>query len=64
MGEKERGIKQLKNSKQLIACSQTTDDVDKNSEDHNSIKKRKGLILFDDMIVSIWKLIIIDRYGS
>ena len=64
MGEKERGIKRLKNSKELIACSQTTDDVDKNSEEHNSIKKRKGLIFFDDMIVSIWKLIIIDRYGS
>lgn len=41
MGEKERGIKQLKNSKELIACSQTTDDVDENSEDHNSIKKNK-----------------------
>ena len=54
----------MKNWKELIACSQTTDDVDENSENHNSIKERKGLIFFDDMIVSIWKLIIKDRYGN
>ena len=49
-GKEKRRIKQLKNSKTFIDCSQTIDDSYENSEDRNLIKKRKVLIVFDDMI--------------
>ena len=46
-------IKNLKNSKVFIDYSQTMDDVYENLEDFNPTKKRKVLIVFDDMIVVV-----------
>ena len=43
----------LKNSKAFINYSQTTDDVYENLEDYNPKKKRKVLIVFDDMIADM-----------
>ena len=43
-------IKNLRNPKAFIDYSQTTDDVDENLEDYNPTKKRRVLIIFDDMI--------------
>ena len=44
------GTKKLKNPKAFTDYSQTTDDVYENLEDYNPTKKRKVLIVFDDMI--------------
>ena len=52
-GSEKLGIKTLKNQKALIDYSQTIDDVYENSEDQNSTKKRRVLIVFDDMIAGI-----------
>ena len=46
------GIKKLKNPKALINYSQTIDDVYENLEDYNSTRKRRVLIVCDDMIKS------------
>ena len=43
-------IKNLRNPKAFIDYSQTTDEVDENLEDYNPTKKRRVLIIFDDMI--------------
>ena len=43
-------IENLRNPKVFIDYSQTTDDVDENLEDYNPTKKRRVLIVFDDMI--------------
>ena len=43
-------IENLRNPKAFIDYSQTTDDVDENLEDYNPTKKRRVLIVFDDMI--------------
>ena len=45
------GIKELKISEAFIGYLQTTDDVYEDFEDYNRIKKRRVLIVFDDMIV-------------
>ena len=45
-----------KNLQAFIDYSQTIDDVYEQSEDYNLKKKRKALIVFDDM-TQIWKLI-------
>ena len=45
------GIKYLNNPNAFIECSNTMDDVYKNINDYNPIRKRKKIILFDDMIV-------------
>ena len=42
-----------KNPKAFIDCSQTIDDVYKDSEDYNPTKKREVLIVFDDMIADM-----------
>ena len=47
------GIKRLNNPNAFIECSNTTDDVYDNINDYNSNRKRKILIVFDDMIVDI-----------
>ena len=39
-----------RNPKAFIDYSQKTDDVDENLEDYNPTKKRRVLIIFDDMI--------------
>ena len=47
------GIKHLNNTNAFIECSNTIDDVYENINDYNAIRKRKKLIVFDDMIANI-----------
>ena len=47
------GIKHLNNPNTFIECSNTLDDVYENINDYNRIRKRKKLIVFDDMIADI-----------
>ena len=44
------GIKNLNNPNAFIEYSNTMDDVDNNIEDYSAKRKRKVLIVFDDMI--------------
>ena len=44
------GIKYLNDSKAYIECSNTMNDVFENNDKYNSNRKRKILIVFDDMI--------------
>ena len=46
-------IKRIKNPKAFTLYSQTIDDFYENIEDVNPTKKRKVLVLFDDMIADI-----------
>ena len=50
---KNTGIKHLNDSYALIECSSTMDDVYENIDDYNPSRKRKKLIVFDDMIADI-----------
>ena len=43
------GTEKLKNPKALIYYSQTTDGVYENLENYNPVKKRRVLIVFDDV---------------
>ena len=43
----------IKKSKALIDYSQTADDIYENCEDYNPTKKRRLLIVFDDMIADM-----------
>ena len=52
-GKEKVGIKNLKNPKAFISSSQTIGYVYKNLEDYNPKKKRRVLIVFDDMIADI-----------
>ena len=47
------GIKHLNDSKVFIECSNTMNDVYENIDNYNPNKKRKILIVFDDMIADI-----------
>ena len=47
------GIKHVSNPNEFIKCSNTMDDVYKNIHDYNPNRKRKILIVFDDMIADI-----------
>ena len=47
------GIKHVNNPNAFIECSNTMDDVYENIHDYNSSRKRKILIVFDDMIADI-----------
>ena len=47
---KDVGIKHVYNSNAFIECSSTMDDVYENIHDYNPSRKRKILIVFDDMI--------------
>ena len=47
------GIKHLKDSNALIQCSNTMDDVYENIKDYNPRRKKKVLIVFDDVIAYI-----------
>ena len=47
------GIKHLNNLNAFVECSNTMDDVYENTDDYNPNKKRKNLIVFDDMIADI-----------
>ena len=48
--EKKQELIKLKNQKAFIDYSQTIDDVYQNVKDYNPMKKRKALIVFDDVI--------------
>ena len=50
---KNAGIKYLNDPNEVIECSGMMDDVYGNIDDYNSSKKRKILIVFDDMIADI-----------
>ena len=47
------GIKHLNDSKAFIECSNTMDDIYENINDYNPNRKRKILIVFDDVIADI-----------
>ena len=47
------GIKHLNNPNAFIECSNTMDDVYENIDDYNPSRKRKILVVFDDMIADI-----------
>ena len=47
------GIKHLNNPNAFIEYSNTMDDVYENINDYNPLRKRKKLIVFDDMIADI-----------
>ena len=47
------GIKHLNDPNAFTECSNTMDDVYENIHDYNSSRKRKILIVFDDMIADI-----------
>ena len=47
------GIKHLNDSKPFIECSNTMDDIYKNIKNYNPNRRRKILIVFDDMIADI-----------
>ena len=49
------GIKHLNDPNAFIECSNMMDDVDENIHDCNSSRKRKILIVFDDMIADIMR---------
>ena len=46
-------IKHLNDSNAFIECSNTMDDIYKNIYEYNPNRKRKILIVFDDMIADI-----------
>ena len=50
---KKVGIKHEKNSKGFIDCCQSIGDVYENLEDYNSKKKRKVVIVFEDMVANM-----------
>ena len=50
---KDAGIKHLNNPNAFIECSNTMDDVYENIDDYNPKRKRKILVVFDDMIADI-----------
>ena len=49
------GIKHVNDSNAFIEYSNTMDDVYKNIDDYNPSRKRKILIIFDDMIADIMR---------
>ena len=50
---KNTGVKYLNDRNAFIECSNTMDDVCENIDDYNPIRKRKVLIVFDEMIADI-----------
>ena len=52
-GREKEGIKTLKNPKAFIDYSQVIDDVHENLKNYNPTKKRRVLIVFDDMIADM-----------
>ena len=47
------GIKNLNDPSAFVEYSNTMDDVYRNTDDHNPKRKRKFLIVFDDMVADI-----------
>ena len=52
---KNTGLKHVNDLKAFIECSNTMDDVYENINDYNPTRKRKILIVFDDMIADIMR---------
>ena len=52
---KDAVIEYLNDSNAFIECSNTMDDVYENFDDYNPNRKRKILIVFDEMIADIMK---------
>ena len=50
------GTNHLNDPNAFIECSNTMDDVHENIDDYNPNRKRKFLIVFDEMIVDIMKI--------
>ena len=50
---KDAGIKHLNDQKAIIDCSNTMDDVYENIDEYNPTRKRKVLVVFDDVIADI-----------
>ena len=50
------GIKHLNDPDSFIEYSNTMDDIHENIHDYNSSRKRKIVIIFDDMIADIMKI--------
>ena len=50
---KNAGIKHLNDLKASTECSKTMDDVYEDIDEHNPARKRKIVIVFDDMIADI-----------
>ena len=50
---KDIGIKYCNDPNAFIECSNAMDDVYQNIDDYNPVRKRKILIVFDDMIADI-----------
>ena len=50
---KDVGTNHFNDPNAFIECSNTMDDVYENIDDYNPSKKRKTLIVFDDMIADI-----------
>ena len=50
---KDAGIKHFNDPNAFIECSNRMDDIYENINDYNSSRKRKILIVFDDMIADI-----------
>ena len=50
------GIKHVNNPNAFIECSDTMDDIYENINDYNPSRRRKILIVFDDMIAEIKNL--------
>ena len=50
---KDAGIKHFNDPNAFMECSNTMDDVYENIHDYNSSRKRKILLVFDDMIADI-----------
>ena len=53
MEEKKVVIEILKNAKVLIDYLQTVDDVYENMKDYNPTRKKRVLIVFDDMTADV-----------
>ena len=47
------GIKHFNNLNAFIKCPNTINDINENINDYNLHRKRKNLIVFDDMIADI-----------
>ena len=52
-GREKVGIKNLKNPKAFIDYSKQIEDVYENLKDYNPTKKRRVLIVFDDMVADM-----------
>ena len=50
------GIRHLNDPNAFIECSNTVHDVYENIDDYNPSRKRKILIVFDDILQTLWQI--------